>query len=87
MHDHFDKSDGGDADVFEVVGIFLPWPLGRDFLVLLGVEGVEGVAGGVDQLDRILDLCEPCQYTLIEIDEVLYSYPTIFGRPYLRNGG
>lgn len=47
MHDHFEQGDGGDADGFEVVGIFAPetgFVFGFDGG---GVVGIEGVAGGV----------------------------------------
>lgn len=56
MHHHLDQGDGGDADVFEVVGIGSPWPRVGVFLVVGRVEGVESVAGWVDDFDGILDL-------------------------------
>jgi len=56
VHDHFEKSDGGDANVFEVVGVFAPetgfvFGFNGD-----GVVGVEGVAGGVGERDGIGEL-------------------------------
>lgn len=56
MHDHFEKSDGRDANVFEVVWVFAPetcFVFGFDGG---GVVGVEGVAGGVGEGDGIGEL-------------------------------
>jgi hypothetical protein len=57
MCDHFEESRGGDADVFEVVDIFLPGFGILDFLLLFMIIVVERVAGWVDDFfDAILGL-------------------------------
>jgi hypothetical protein len=58
MHHHFKKCYGGDANIFEVVGVFLPWLLVVDLLLLLFGVAVEGVAGGVEQFDGVFELCK-----------------------------
>jgi len=57
VHDHFEESDGGDANVFEVVGVFAPetgFVFGFDGN---GVVSVESVAGGVSEGNGIGELC------------------------------
>lgn len=59
MHDHFEEGDGGDADVFEVIGIIFPGAfVGYGFLFFF-IVAVEGVAVGVYELDCVFQLC--CQ--------------------------
>jgi len=49
MHDHFNESDGGDADVFEVIWIGAPWAS-----IILGLDG-----GGVVSIERVtFGICE-----------------------------
>jgi len=56
MHDHFDESDGGDADVFEVVWICTP----RASIIFGfdggGIVGVERVAFGICESNGVLEL-------------------------------
>ena len=47
MHDHFEQGDGGYADVFEVVGVFLPWLLLAYSLLLFFIIAVKGIAVGI----------------------------------------
>lgn len=56
MHDHFEEGDSGDADIFEVVGVFFPGLFILDGLLLGGIIAVEGIAGGIDKLDGIFEL-------------------------------
>lgn len=59
MHDHFEEGDGGDADVFEVIGIIFPRAfVGYGFLFFF-IVAVEGVSVGVYKLDCVFQLC--CQ--------------------------
>lgn len=48
MHDHFEEGDGGDADILEVMRVFLPGFSFADGFLVIGVIGIEGVAVGVD---------------------------------------
>jgi hypothetical protein len=57
VHDHFEKGDCADANIFEVVGVGSP---GFGFIngfLLLGIVGIESIAVGVDELDVIVELC------------------------------
>lgn len=55
MHDHFQESDGGDADVFEVVGVFGPGAGGIEGFVRFFIVLVEGVSLGVDEVDGVFE--------------------------------
>lgn len=57
MHDHFEESDGGYADVFKMVEVFLPWLCICNGLLLRLVVAIESVALRVNQLDGIFELC------------------------------
>ena len=57
MHDHFEKGDGGDADVFEVVRVLFPGFLILYDFLLVSIVAVESVAGWVNELDGVLELC------------------------------
>lgn len=87
MHDHLDKRDGGDADMFEMIRIASPWPLVVDFLHFIRVVNVEGIAGRVNELDGVLDL-----YVLISTVRLLRkcmrsgAHPSP-SEPCLRNRG
>ena len=54
VHDHFEEGDRGDADVFEVVGVFLPGPFFIYGFLLRFVIRIEGIAMEVHQFDRVL---------------------------------
>lgn len=56
MHNHLEQSDGGDSDVFEVIGVGLPWFVILDGFLLGGVVGVEGITMGVDKFDVVIEL-------------------------------
>jgi len=56
MHDHFEESDCGDADVFEVVRVFAPWTsfiFGFDGDSVVGVESVAGRVGKGDGIGEL----------------------------------
>ena len=57
MHNHLEKSDSRDTDIFEVMWIFLPWSFIVDYFLLTIVVAIEGVALRINQLDSILKLC------------------------------
>jgi len=57
VHDHFEQGDGGDADIFEVVGVLFPRLLILYGFLLIGVVAVEGIAGWVDKLYGVFELC------------------------------
>ena len=57
MHNHLEKSDGRNADIFEVVGVGLPWPCIANGSLFGGVVGVEGILLRINKLDIIVELC------------------------------
>lgn len=57
MHDHFEQGYGGDADVFEMVGVLFPGLLLLYDFLLVGIVAVECIACWVYELDDILELC------------------------------
>ena len=58
MHDHFDESDGTNADVFKVVRILSPGFRFVGRLLAVGRIGIEGIANWVNQLYAVVELCE-----------------------------
>jgi hypothetical protein len=56
VHDHFEESDCGNADVFEVVGVSPPGASIVFGLDGCGIVGVESVAGGIGEGDGVLEL-------------------------------
>ncbi len=56
MHDHFKQSDSRDADIFEVMWIFLPWAFIVNVFLFSIVVGIEGVALRINQFDGIFEL-------------------------------
>ena len=57
VHDHFYESNGADANVFEVVGIFPPRLGLVGGLLVIGGVVVEGIANGINKLYAIVEFC------------------------------
>lgn len=58
MHNHFEKCDGGDADIFEVMRVAFPGALiGYSFL-FDDVVAVQSVSMRINEFDSILKLYE-----------------------------
>lgn len=56
MHHHLQEGDGGNANIFEVVGIGSPRLCIIDCFLLRNGVVVKGVAVLVDELDAIIEL-------------------------------
>lgn len=56
MDNHFEQSDGGDPDMFEVMRIFLPWSRIVDCFLSFGVIRVKSIAVSVNKLNGVLKL-------------------------------
>lgn len=54
MHDHLEEGDGGNSNMFEVMGVGFPRPFVQDAFLFFGVVTVESIAVGVDELDAVL---------------------------------
>lgn len=57
MHDHLEKSDSGDTDIFEIVGVGLPGPFAGDGFLFCFIIAIEGVSVWVYEFDGIFELC------------------------------
>lgn len=55
MHDHFEEGDGGDADMFEVMGVLFPGAGFSDSFLFGRLIGIESVALRVDELDGVFE--------------------------------
>lgn len=57
MHDHLEEGDCRDSNMFEVVGVALPWLCGIDgFLFDIGIS-VKSIAMFINELHVIVKLC------------------------------
>lgn len=56
MHNHLEESDSRNADVFEVMWIFLPWSFIIDDFLLSIVVAIKGVSLRINELDGIFKL-------------------------------
>lgn len=70
MHDHLDEGNGADADVLEVVGVFLPWSRVEEGFVGGWVEGVESVTLRVEDGDGVLSLCVSRTRSVMVLGEI-----------------
>jgi hypothetical protein len=57
VHHHLEEGDGGDTNVFEVVGIGFPWLGFTDCFLFCGIVTVEGIFLGIDKLNIVVELC------------------------------
>ena len=56
MHDHLKEGHSRNANVFEMMWIFLPWSVITNFFLFSNFVVVEGVALRVNNSDSILEL-------------------------------
>ena len=57
MHNHLEEGDGGNSNIFEVMGIGFPWLFLPDEILFLFIVTVQSVPVGIDELDAVLELC------------------------------
>ena len=57
MHDHLEESHSRNANVSEIMCIFLPWSFIIDLFLLNVVVAIESVALRVNNFDGVLKLC------------------------------